>query len=52
MCSDNIKRPVPFIANLRAEMPLGRKLHLLRRNLWIKISMRQHCCGHPGEPGC
>ena len=52
MCSNDRKTPVPFIENLKTEMPLGRKLALLRRNVWIKVSMHQPCCGHPGEPGC
>ena len=52
VCSDQKPVPTPFIANLRQEMPLGRKLELLRRNVWLKISMHQTCCGHPGEPGC
>jgi hypothetical protein len=41
-----------FFTNLRAPMPLRRKIYLLFRNNWIKISKRQPCCGHPGEPGC
>ncbi len=45
-------RPRFFISNLRQPMPLGRKLRLLLRNNWIKISHGQACCGHPGEPGC
>jgi hypothetical protein len=52
MCSSEIRKPVPFVVNLRQEMPLGRKLALLRRNVWIKVSTRSTCCGHPGEPGC
>jgi len=41
-----------FLTNWSQPMPLGRKLRLLFRNNWIKISKRQRCCGHPGEPGC
>lgn len=52
MCSDDRPTPNDFLANLREPMPLGRKLHLLFRNVWIKVSKRQSCCGHPGEPGC
>jgi hypothetical protein len=33
-------------------MPLHRKIYLLFRNNFIKISKGQSCCGHPGEPGC
>lgn len=52
MCSNQNQQPVAFMANLRAPMPLGRKLRLLGRNVWIKVSKGQTCCGHPGEPGC
>ncbi len=44
--------PSAFLRNLRTEMPLGRKVRLVVRNLSIKIRTRQGCCGHPGEPGC
>ena len=40
------------IANLRAPMPLGKKLRMMARNYWLRIAKRQDCCGHPGEPGC
>lgn len=38
--------------NLRQPMPLGKKLKLVASNTWIKISHKQTCCGHHGEPGC
>ena len=41
-----------FFTNMSAPMPLRRKLYLVFRNNYIKISKRQNCCGHPGEPGC
>ena len=41
-----------FISNLRAPMPLWKKVSLFLRNSGIKIRKRQSCCGHPGEPGC
>jgi hypothetical protein len=41
-----------FFTNMRAPMPLRRKIYLLLRNNCIKIVKRQACCGHPGEPGC
>ena len=41
-----------FFTNWSQPMPFGRKLRLTLRNNWIKISKRQSCCGHPGEPGC
>ena len=44
--------PDAFTRNLRAPMPLGRKVRLVMRNITIKIKTRQGCCGHPGEPGC
>ncbi len=51
MCSD---RPSPdaFVANLKLDMPLGRKVRLVLRNTGYKIIRLQNCCGHPGEPGC
>ena len=45
-------KPGAFFKNMSAPMPLRRKLFLLLRNNYIKISKRQACCGHPGEPGC
>jgi len=41
-----------FLTNLRAPMPLRRKLRLLVSNNWLKLRRRSSCCGHPGEPGC
>ncbi len=41
-----------FFTNLKQPMPLRRKAWLVARNNWIKLSKRQSCCGHPGEPGC
>jgi hypothetical protein len=41
-----------LLANLRQPGPLGWKLRRLGANTWIKISHRQQCCGHAGEPGC
>lgn len=53
MCGEQTKSsPDLFLHNLRVPMPLDEKLRLLRRNVWIRISKRQLCCGHPGEPGC
>jgi hypothetical protein len=39
-------------ANLKAPMPLGRKLQRILANNWTKLRNRRTCCGHPGEPGC
>jgi len=52
MCANATPSNAAFMANLRKPMPLERKLKLLAGNTWIKISKRQSCCGHPGEPGC
>lgn len=41
-----------FFTNMSAPMPPHQKLYLVFRNNFIKISKRQSCCGHPGEPGC
>ena len=41
-----------YLTNLSAPMPLGRKLRLLFRNIFIRVRYRSTCCGHPGEPGC
>lgn len=41
-----------FLTNLDQSMPLGEKLWKLVRNLWLRVALRQNCCGHPGEPGC
>jgi hypothetical protein len=52
MCSEGTPSPNKFIANLKKPMPLGKKLRLVARNEWIKISRGRTCCGHFGEPGC
>jgi hypothetical protein len=41
-----------FRENLKAGMPLGRKLWLICRNNLKKLFTASSCCGHPGEPGC
>jgi hypothetical protein len=41
-----------YLANLRQPGPLGWKLRRVWANLGIRISQRQTCCGHAGEPGC
>jgi len=41
-----------IFTNMAVKMPLHRKLYLVLRNNWIKVTSRQSCCGHPGEPGC
>ena len=44
--------PRATLENLRQPMPWRRKLSLLVRNEWRKVSTGSTCCGHPGEPGC
>jgi hypothetical protein len=39
-------------SNMRAPMPLGRKLGRVLANNWTKIRTLSDCCGHPGQPGC
>jgi hypothetical protein len=41
-----------MFTNLKAPMPLGRKVQRIPTNNWTKIRRRSRCCGHPGEPGC
>lgn len=41
-----------FFTNMSVTMPLHRKIYLLLRNGTIRITKRQQCCGHHGEPGC
>ena len=41
-----------FLTNLDQPMALGDKLGKLTRNLWRRVTLRQDCCGNPGEPGC
>jgi hypothetical protein len=40
------------LSNLRAPMPIGRKIQRLVANNWTKLHTRSNCCGHYGEPGC
>jgi hypothetical protein len=44
--------PRKYVHNLAQPMPLGTKLRYIARNLWIRASRLQDCCGHPGQPGC
>ena len=41
-----------IFTNLKAPMPLGRKLRRILANNRAKLRNRSTCCGHPGEPGC
>jgi hypothetical protein len=42
----------PFFTNWQIDLPFHRKVYLAFRNNWIKLTKRQRCCGHLGEPGC
>jgi len=35
-----------------SEIPLPRRIVVASRNLWLRVVLRQACCGHDGEPGC
>jgi len=54
MCREKKSRPSPraFFDNLRGPQPWSRKILMLLRNNWKKLTSLQDCCGHPGEPGC
>ncbi len=53
MCSEEKPSPGSYLENLRAPMPLRRKVRLIARNVLRRIVPRPStCCGHPGEPGC
>lgn len=54
MCAGDRPRVSPraWLENLKAPMPLGKKLNLFFSNGARKVFTLSHCCGHPGEPGC
>jgi hypothetical protein len=52
MCSNTQPSAATAWQNLKKPMPLAKKLRLIERNAWIRISTPSTCCGHPGEPGC
>lgn len=35
-----------------SDIPLPRRIVVASRNLWLRVALRQTCCGHDGEPGC
>jgi len=51
---NDYKRPdlKDFFTNLHVDMPLKKKIWLILRNNFKKITTGSNCCGHPGEPGC
>jgi hypothetical protein len=48
----NRNSPRKYALNLARPMPIGTKVRFIARNLWIRASRLQSCCGHPGQPGC
>ena len=52
MCAARHPSIKTAIDNLRQSLPIGRKIGLLIKNSFIKITRVKSCCGHPGEPGC
>jgi hypothetical protein len=36
----------------RSDLPLPERIAVTARNLAIRVTGRQGCCGHDGEPGC
>ncbi len=52
MCSDGRPNAKDVFGNLRARMPLGRKIRLLIKNSALKLIKMRNCCGNRGEPGC
>jgi len=53
LCQEgNVPNLRSAFTNLKAPMPLGRKIQRLIANNWTKVRTRSSCCGHRGEPGC
>jgi hypothetical protein len=52
MCGDERVTQNAYLRNLRANVPLGRKVWLVTRNMALRLLRLKTCCGHPGEPGC
>jgi hypothetical protein len=45
--------PLRAIRNFTdSPIPLPRRTAVAMRNLWLRVALRQNCCGHDGEPGC
>lgn len=45
--------PVDALRNFTgSQIPLPRRIAVTARNAWLRIALRQGCCGHDGEPGC
>jgi hypothetical protein len=37
---------------LDSDIPLPKRILVAGRNAWLRVVLRQACCGHDGEPGC
>ena len=37
---------------LDSEIPFPKRLGVTARNFALRVTKRQACCGHGGEPGC
>jgi hypothetical protein len=52
MCASERPNLRALVENMKAPMPVGKKLFLFLRNSVLKIVRLRNCCGHPGDPGC
>lgn len=50
--SDKRQQTRYLLENLRAPIPLGRKVALVIANNLAKIRHMRGCCGNYGQPGC
>ncbi len=41
-----------FVDNLKAPVPIHKKLFFFLKNNAKKFVTAKSCCGNPGEPGC
>jgi hypothetical protein len=37
---------------LDSDIPLPQRFVVAGRNVWLRVVLRQACCGHDGQPGC
>jgi hypothetical protein len=41
------------VQNFReSDIPMLERIVVAGRNVWLRVVLRQACCGHDGEPGC
>jgi hypothetical protein len=52
MCQERKPDIRAFFSNMSGPEPLARKIQLMLRNNFLKVTSLKDCCGHPGEPGC